>query len=274
VSVETSLVHRVVDAVLAGQAIFSPSRAMGPAERGVLAGILAPGFDRIGGSLQPGPAPPRDGRDGDRAVLTFGLETTVASGWLRLVPPVGDFLMTAVASDRAEIWRARAGRLPITGQVNLAVTRVPAVAVAGAGLGDAVVFDGVRATSFAADAPWKGRLVVGDHAAEIEVEIGGKLSVLGGFSPVQREEGNMSVSGSNTDATTVLAAASIEVVAELGRLSLRGDEVLGLVPGAVLAIGAQREAVSLRVGGELWAQGEIVDVDGELGVRITRLANR
>ena len=84
----------------------------------------------------------------------------------------------------------------------------------------------------------------------------------------------MSVSGSNTDATTVLGAASIEVVAELGRITLRGDELLGLAPGAVLALGAGRTGISLRVGGEVWAEGEIVDIDGELGVRVTRLANR
>jgi flagellar motor switch/type III secretory pathway protein FliN len=32
--------------------------------------------------------------------------------------------------------------------------------------------------------------------------------------------------------------------------------------------------VSLRVGGEIWAEGEIVDVDGELGVRVIRIVNR
>ena len=84
----------------------------------------------------------------------------------------------------------------------------------------------------------------------------------------------MSVSDSNTDPTTVLAEATIEVIAELGRISLRGDELMGLAPGAVLALGAQRGRVSLRVSGEAWADAEIVDVDGELGVRITRVANR
>ena len=84
----------------------------------------------------------------------------------------------------------------------------------------------------------------------------------------------MSASDSNTDTTTVLAAATIEVVAEIGRIALRGDEVLGLVPGAVLAVGNGRTGVSLRVGGEIWADGEIVDIDGELGVRVTRLVNR
>jgi flagellar motor switch/type III secretory pathway protein FliN len=29
--------------------------------------------------------------------------------------------------------------------------------------------------------------------------------------------------------------------------------------------------VVLRVGGELWAEGELVNVDGELGVRVTAL---
>jgi flagellar motor switch/type III secretory pathway protein FliN len=27
----------------------------------------------------------------------------------------------------------------------------------------------------------------------------------------------------------------------------------------------------LRAGGEIWAEGELVNVDGELGVRVTRL---
>ena len=74
---------------------------------------------------------------------------------------------------------------------------------------------------------------------------------------------------SETTATDVLTAVPVEVVAELGRVRLRGEEVLGLAPGAVLTFDGG--AVSLRVGGERWAEGEIVDVDGALGVRVTRL---
>jgi flagellar motor switch protein FliM len=72
----------------------------------------------------------------------------------------------------------------------------------------------------------------------------------------------------------VLAAAPIEVVAELGRITLRGDEILGLAPGAVFSLPGGRGGVSLRVGGELYAEGEIVDVDGELGVRVLRVVAR
>jgi flagellar motor switch/type III secretory pathway protein FliN len=272
VSVESSFAARLVDTVLGGGAVFSTARAIGPAGRGVLVGVLAPVFDRIGGSLQLGRSVLREGgRDRDLASVLFRLETVVASGWLRLTPPAGDLLPRIDGSDA---WRTRAGRLPVTGSVEIAATGVPAGALAGMAVGDAVVFDGVRAATFAASGSWDCRLRVGGHAADVTVDAAGKISIDGGFSPLQDEEGKMSASDSNTDATTVLAAASIEVVAELGRVSLRGDELLGLAPGAVLAMGMGRTGISLRVSGEVWAEGEIVDIDGELGVRVTRLANR
>ena len=271
VSVESSFAARLVDTVLGGGGVFSTARSIGPAGHGVLVGVLAPVFDRIDGSLQLGPVVPREGRERELASVLFRLETVVASGWLRLTPPAGDLLPRIDGSDT---WRARAGRILVTGCVEIAATGVPAGALAGVAVGDAVVFDSVRAATFAANASWDCRLRIGGHAADVIVDAAGKVSVDGGFSPLQDEEGKMSASGSNTDATTVLAAASIEVVAELGRVSLRGDELLGLAPGAVLAVGMGRTGVSLRVGGEVWAEGEIVDIDGELGVRVTRLANR
>ena len=84
----------------------------------------------------------------------------------------------------------------------------------------------------------------------------------------------MAAADSKTDATAVLASAPVEVVAELGRVTMRGDELLGLGAGAVLALGRGRQNVSLCVAGEVWAEGEIVDVDGQLGVRVTRVARR
>jgi len=271
VSVESAFAARLVDTVLGGGAVFSTARSIGPAGRGVLVGVLAPVFDRIGGSVHLGPVARREGRERDLASVLFRLETVVASGWLRLTPPAGDL---SPRIDGPDTWRARAGRIPVTGSVEIAATGVPARALAGVAVGDAVVFDGVRAAMFAADASWNCRLRVGGHTADVIVDAAGKISIDGGFSPLRDEEGTMSASGSNMDATTVLAAASIEVVAELGRVSLRGDELLGLAPGAVLAMGMGRTGVSLMVGGEVWAEGEIVDIDGELGIRVTRVANR
>ncbi len=272
VSIEPSFAVRLVDGVLGGEAIFSPARSAGPAERGVLAGLLAPAFDRLGGSVTLDPVAASDGRGEQAAGLAFLLETVVASGWLRLTPPAADWPAITSITDA---WGVRVRRVPVTAEVQLAATGLPVRALASAVAGDAIVFDGNEAAAFAADVPWRGRLRVGGHVAEVVVDVGGKVSLAGGFSPARKEERHMSASDSNTDSTTtVLAAASIEVVAELGRIALRGDELLGLAPGAVLALGAQRKGVSLRVGGELWADGEIVDIDGELGVRVTRVANR
>jgi type III secretion protein Q len=73
-----------------------------------------------------------------------------------------------------------------------------------------------------------------------------------------------------TDPTAALAAVPIEVIAELGRLTLRAEDVVGLGPGAVIPLGREGASpVVLRVGGEVWAEGELCDVDGALGVRVT-----
>ena len=61
-------------------------------------------------------------------------------------------------------------------------------------------------------------------------------------------------------------------MAEVGRVTLRGDEVLALQPGSVLSLGHHGKVVNLVVGGRSWARGELVNVDGELGVRIIELA--
>jgi len=271
VAIESAFGARLVDTVMGGRGVFTAVRTLGPIEAGILAGVLAPAFDRIGGTLHIGQRPPRVRRVQPPAPIAFRLETVVASGWLRLTAPAGGLPARA---DDVDVWRARAGRLPLIGQIEAASTRVPARALARLAVGDAVLFEGRDAAVFSPGGPWRARVRIGAHTAEVELDAGGKLTLVGGFAPLAIEEGNMSASGSDTDATTVLSEASIEVVAELGRVTLRGDELLGLAPGAVLAIGAGRTSVSLRVGGEAWADGEIVDIDGELGVRVTRLARR
>jgi len=74
------------------------------------------------------------------------------------------------------------------------------------------------------------------------------------------------------EVANILASAPVEIVAEIGRLTLRGDELAGLVAGGVLSLGPRRtDAIQLRVGGQPWAVGELVTVGDELGVRILKL---
>lgn len=73
-------------------------------------------------------------------------------------------------------------------------------------------------------------------------------------------------------AEAVLATAPVEIIAEIGRLSVPAEEVLALAPGSVLAIGPLHpQSVDLRIGSRLWARGELVDVEGQLGVRLTTI---
>ena len=64
----------------------------------------------------------------------------------------------------------------------------------------------------------------------------------------------------------------VEVVCELGRVTMTGREVLELRPGAVIPVGRPLAGpVDLTVGGRVVARGELVDVEGEIGVRITQI---
>jgi hypothetical protein len=63
--------------------------------------------------------------------------------------------------------------------------------------------------------------------------------------------------------------ASVELVACAGAVILSVRRVLELAPGQVVSLGRPvGGAVELRVGAQLVARGELVDVDGELGVRV------
>jgi flagellar motor switch protein FliM len=70
-----------------------------------------------------------------------------------------------------------------------------------------------------------------------------------------------------------LAGVAIEVTAELGRVTLTGRDLAALGPGVVVQLGRPLGGpVDLLAGGRLLASGELVDVDGEVGVRVTELA--
>jgi flagellar motor switch/type III secretory pathway protein FliN len=268
--VDLAFAARLVDVALGGRGAFSTARRLGPAERGVLAGILGAAFDHLGWAVALAPPPSRSADARGLIALVFRLETPAVTGDLRVA--VTPSTLSAFARGEADL--ARAGRLPIAARLTLAATELGAPAVVGLAAGDAIVFDGVRADRLGVDGRWPGHLVVGDYAAPVTVDADGRVAVDGGYFAINKEDEHMSASGSNVGGTTVVNAAPVEVVAEIGRITLRGDEVLGLAPGAVLALGADRRRIAVRVGGELWADGELVDIDGELGVRVTRLLPR
>ncbi|MET0389464.1 MAG: FliM/FliN family flagellar motor switch protein [Polyangiales bacterium] len=71
------------------------------------------------------------------------------------------------------------------------------------------------------------------------------------------------------------ADAAIELTVEVARFSLTVAELSRLRAGDVLVTGRRiGERVQLRVSGSLFAEGELVDVEGEVGVRLLSFAQR
>jgi type III secretion system YscQ/HrcQ family protein len=66
-----------------------------------------------------------------------------------------------------------------------------------------------------------------------------------------------------------LAELPIEVRVELGSASLPAAEWAQLQPGDVIPFGPKNSPVRLRANGKVIAEGELVRVDDELGVRIS-----
>jgi type III secretion system YscQ/HrcQ family protein len=73
---------------------------------------------------------------------------------------------------------------------------------------------------------------------------------------------------------SLLRELPVQITCEIGRVTLSAKEVLELRPGAVLPVGRPLAGpVDLTAGGRVLARGELVDVEGEIGVRITEIVS-
>lgn len=291
-------------------------RALGHAERGVLAGQVAACLAQHDCPVAVSPDQPRASRDNRNVALALRAETSAMAGAIHVdIPPewlAPGEVSPSRAAARDLMLRQAIGWLPISLSVELATTELPALDWAQARPGDAVVF---TACPFLTGPQWPVSLRVGNHAADAITVGPGAVSFVGPFvavasragarrgnlatrAPFAKEAGVMTVQpedpsspklpaspsapispeltpspeSPSSPTLAAISAAPIEIVAEVGRLTLRGDEILGLHRGSVLTLGHHGQTVDLIVGGRRWAKGELVNVDGELGVRITELA--
>jgi type III secretion system YscQ/HrcQ family protein len=154
----------------------------------------------------------------------------------------------------------------------LARTTIPAGEWAQARAGDAVIFGPHPGESSLDQIP--AQLICGAFAALVRIGRNKTACIVRLFTPLAPlERKSMSDDTARNHAEAVIAGAPIEVVAECGRIVLPADELMSLRPGAVLPLGSPASnTIQLRVGGRLWADGELVNVEGQLGVRLTSLA--
>jgi flagellar motor switch/type III secretory pathway protein FliN len=255
----------IVEAML-GQVPRPTVRRLGPAEAGVVAGLLGRAFESIGWTLRLGSTP---AVAGDQVTILLRLVVPpVGAGFVHLrLPETVSSRHPEVIEDR----RARWARVHVVARVEVAATLLSASAVAALSTGDLVVFEDRLAFSAAGES-WEARLAVGERTdrfvAPIHIAADGSWTFGERFS---RERSALTEANVDSSDETLIGSAPIEVVAELGRITLRADEAMALVPGAVLAVGGSRFQVTLRVAGHAWAEGEIVNVEGRLGVRVVRV---
>jgi type III secretion system YscQ/HrcQ family protein len=289
--IDGALARRALALVLGVEpAAGAPLARVGLASRGVVAGLVASVLHATQAPFSVALVAPGAGAVAREGGVAFNVQAVFGGteGWVRLELPASWLVALAPSGAPAALVA-----LEVEARAELARTRLSAVELAGLVVGDAVVFEGERALGWdlaGSGASRPVRVVVGAHATRARLASDGLVTLedelWSSSAASSRDDRGRRVleevtmekrSGDEkttrtVDVAAVLAAAPIEVVAELGRVVLRGEEVAGLGPGAVLAFGRiGASPVALRVGGEVWAEGELVDVEGELGVRVTTL---
>ncbi len=92
------------------------------------------------------------------------------------------------------------------------------------------------------------------------------------FSPL--EPVKLDVGGGKERNMDLLMDVHIPVLVELGKTEMLMRDVLALTPGAIIELDSLAgEPVRITVRGKIIAYGEVVVVDENFGVRITRIAS-
>jgi flagellar motor switch/type III secretory pathway protein FliN len=241
-----------------------PHGALDPALEGALGALLLE-VARRSGSTEPLRASPPEalGEGGLSVEATVVLDGRPyrASAWLRAAAlPTGQL---PIPADLAAL-----GSMPIALPLVVAVSLATRAELRQLEVGDAWLFG--DAAKFGREGLGQAALCapLGERGVAVDLRSGGDLLVRG-------EAVHLGTDVAMNDETVENAVldAPIVIRIELGAVSLSAREWAELAPGDVI-LAARRisEPAVLRVGGHEVARGELVDVDGELGVRIQHLA--
>lgn len=125
--------------------------------------------------------------------------------------------------------------------------------------------------------PSAGRVLVVDARLRADVREQGDDYVLDSDWYIdERNEVSMEEITNDTESlpSVVLDQLTVPLVCEVGRLALSMAQLQALKPGAVLPMHRREDqAVDLLINGQKVGQGELVRLDGALGVRVVRLAD-
>jgi flagellar motor switch/type III secretory pathway protein FliN len=209
--------------------------------------------------------------------LELTLRGRVGLGWLVVEEAA---LVAPARTSRTPPPLGRLAGIRMTLPVELGRLRLAAFELPLLGVGDVIVSPDCprrgagersrRESERALAAPGQAAVVrvgVGGLAAVVE-ERAGQVRIVAPYS----RGGGFGMSTQDSEHRSRLADdLPVEVVVEVGRLHLTGAQVLELGPGDVLTLERPLGPVELRAGDRLIARGELVDVEGEAGVRLSEV---
>lgn len=283
--IEPRLASILIDRVLGGSGDDAPLApgALGDVERGVLAYAVARLLAHTQGALRvvsivttPAAFVHALG-EGDALCWPARASVGDAAGIVRAWIPGGTL-------DRAEPSPIPAPHAASLAALEVEVTlecgrgSLPARELVGLAPGDVVVLDEVRARRVEGVLRGEVRARIARGRASWACAVEGADLIVRAIEPGGASSSGMSASeearmDDGTQGTEALLRAAgdapVDVVVELARVALPLGELAALRPGEVLITGRSLgERVTLRVGERILAQGELVDVEGEIGVRI------
>jgi flagellar motor switch protein FliM len=92
-------------------------------------------------------------------------------------------------------------------------------------------------------------------------------------SAVRRPPARRSAVAENSEGSELLGDIPLQISVELGRVAVTAEDVVALRVGQVIDLNrVPGEPLDLSVNGKVVARGELVEVEGQLGVRVTALA--
>jgi flagellar motor switch/type III secretory pathway protein FliN len=120
----------------------------------------------------------------------------------------------------------------------------------------------------------RGVLIAPNSEAGIAVTLqpGGKIVLGDQAVTLNHDDANPKTASDATNLTETLLEAPVVLRVELGTVSLPAKQWAMLRAGDIIETGQPLSSeVTLRVAGQVLAKGELLNVEGELGVRITKL---
>ena len=262
--VERGFALHTVNAIL-GHGPVIAAGSLSRIERGILHGALVALSERLGllptirPQVQENWAP---SSDSIVVEVSLGLRGVVGRAWVCASNAFLAKILTTQAHHGP-------GQLQTRVFLELGRTWLPVSELAAANEGDVVVFDGVAALA-SAD-PWPAHIRRGDVVVPVSLRADGVVAAaVSGNDAKDRRSTTKLEQGpvrSSTSLAPMRAEACAEIAAELGRF--RGAMLASLLCGKPLD-GGRGDAILLRRSGTAWAEGELLAVDGELAVRITR----